>query len=198
VHQTKEQRVATMSDGDKVRPPGTKLSPHQEDMKFLRMIDQEDRTVQRSHLSPQGTHRPPGGGLEFQEKERARGTPFATHEAIPDSQFNKHNMSGKQVSRLRLGTASSRPQTGDSQASARSSSSMSSRSSRLTSRTLQSTGASSLYSMNSSASNMTQIAMERIDKLEQELQEQRRQREEAQKEMEILRKIVEENSARAP
>eukprot|EP00750_Incisomonas_marina_P017097 INCI19849.1.p1 GENE.INCI19849.1~~INCI19849.1.p1 ORF type:complete len:181 (+),score=21.96 INCI19849.1:246-788(+) len=179
---------------DKQRPPGTKLSAYQEDMKFLRMIDQEDRTVQRIYNSPDGKHNP-SRGLEFQDKERARGTPFATHEDIPASRFHKQNM-GTKVARLRL--PASRPQTGSSQASARSTSSFSSRSSRSTSRTFRSTGASSLFSLNSSASNMTQIAMERIDKLERELEEQRRQREEAQKEMEVLRKIVEENSARNP
>ena len=185
---------------EKAKPRGSRLSPFQEDMKFLRMIDQEDRTIQRIRESPDGKHHPTRG-LEFQERERARPTPFATHEEIPAGRFNRQNMGNKKNKlRLRLGTAaSSRPQTGSSMASARSTSSMSSRSSRssrLTSRTLRSTGASSLYSLDSSASNLTQVAMERIDRLERELEEQRRQREEAQREMQILRKIVEENSAR--
>ena len=170
------------------------LTPNQSSQKWQRMIDQEDRTVQAMQGSPDGRTQL-SSRLEFQEKERARGTPFATHEGISDRAFNRHTMD--RMARLQLGSAGSRPGTAGSQASARSQDTSRSDLSRNTSRTLRSTGASSLYSLNSSASNLTQVAMERIERLERELDEQRRQREEAQKEMELLRKIV-EDSARKP
>ena len=173
---------------------GTRLTPAQEDQKWLRMVDQEDRAVATIRASADGKYKAKSK-LEFLERERARGTPFATHEAISDSAFNKLVM--RNVSRLRLDGL--RPQTGSTRSSrstARTGTSRSSRSTTRTSRTLRSTGQSSLFSLDSSASNLTQIAMERIDKLERELEEQRRQREEAQKEMELLKKIVEENTAR--
>ena len=180
---------------DKPKPPGTILTPNQRNQKWQRIIDQEDRAVKSLHDSgsniPQASSR-----FEFQVKERARGTPFATHEGITDSAFNKHTMDRA----LRLRLDRSRPQTGNSLSSlqsARTQNTLRSTSSRSTSRTFRSTGQSSLYSLNSSSSNLTQVAMERIEKLERELEEQRRQREEAQKEMALLRKIVEE-SARKP